>query len=99
MVKATLESWLGRAATGKKHERTRRRVVYAYDMIVNGKKISTSLATFELVPADGKTLVVLTEQGAFYEDSDTVKYAPEGAAASRREGTKGLMAQFEALFA
>jgi uncharacterized protein YndB with AHSA1/START domain len=74
------------------------RVVYVYEMTVNGKKISTSLATFELVKVGSKTKIVLTEQGAYFEDPEMKKYAPNGQAASRLEGTKGLMDRFAALF-
>jgi uncharacterized protein YndB with AHSA1/START domain len=75
------------------------RVVYAYEMTINGRKISTSLATFELSAVGGKTKLLLTEQGAYFEDPDMRKYAPQGQAASRLEGTKGLMDQFAAMFA
>jgi uncharacterized protein YndB with AHSA1/START domain len=74
------------------------RVVYAYEMTVNGRKISTSLATFEIVPAGRQTTLVLTEQGAFFEDPEMQRYAPHGQAASRREGTHFLMDRFAALF-
>jgi uncharacterized protein YndB with AHSA1/START domain len=75
------------------------RVVYAYEMTVNGRRISVSLATFELVAIGARTKVVLTEQGAFFHDPDLATYAPQGAAASRLEGTNGLMDRFAALFA
>ncbi|HSQ64069.1 MAG TPA: SRPBCC family protein [Polyangiaceae bacterium] len=75
------------------------RVVYVYEMTVNGRKISTSLATFEIQKVGAKTKIVLTEQGAYYEDPDMAKYAPQGQAASRREGTEGLMDRIAALFA
>jgi uncharacterized protein YndB with AHSA1/START domain len=75
------------------------RVVYVYEMTVNGRKISTSLATFELSSAGGTTTLRLTEQGAYFEDPDMKRYAPQGQAASRLEGTKALMDRFAALFA
>lgn len=75
------------------------RVVYSYEMIVNGVRISVSLATFELVAIGAKTKLVLTEQGVYFEDEGTAKYMTEGAAASRLKGTEGLMDQFQALFA
>ncbi len=76
------------------------RVVYVYEMTVNGRKISTSLATFEIRPAAGKkTTIVLTEQGAYFEDPGMAAYAPRGQAASRLEGTQGLMDRLAALFA
>jgi uncharacterized protein YndB with AHSA1/START domain len=49
-----------------------RRLVYAYEMHLNGVKISVSLATLELSPVQGGTKLVLTEQGSFldgYEDN------------------------------
>ena len=77
-----------------------KRVVYSYEMTVNGARISVSLATFELVAAgENKTKLVLTEQGVYFEDESTMKYMTEGAAASRLKGTQGLMDQFQALFA
>ena len=55
-------------------------------------------ATFEIVPAGRQTTLVLTEQGAFFEDPEMQRYAPHGQAASRREGTRGLIDRFAALF-
>jgi uncharacterized protein YndB with AHSA1/START domain len=75
------------------------RVVYLYEMTVNGRKISTSLATFEFSAVDGKTNLRLTEQGAYFADPEMKKYAPRGQAASRLEGTMGLMDRLGALFA
>lgn len=75
------------------------RVVYVYEMTVNGRKISSSLATFELVKEGNKTKIVLTEQGAYFEDPEMKKYAPQGQAAGRYEGTLGLMDRLAALFA
>lgn len=74
------------------------RVIYVYEMTVNGRKISTSLATFEIVRAGKKTKIVLTEQGSFFDDPDMKKYAPQGQAASRLEGTRALMDKIAALF-
>ena len=48
------------------------RLVYAYEMHLNGAKISVSLATLELSPVAGGTRLVVTEQGSFingYEDN------------------------------
>lgn len=47
------------------------RLVYAYEMRLDDRKISVSLATVELKPAGAGTRLVVTEQGAFldgYED-------------------------------
>jgi uncharacterized protein YndB with AHSA1/START domain len=55
-----------------------RRIVFAYTMSVAGKRISTSLATIELLPTDKGTNFVFTEQSAFYEGSDGSKIRQEG---------------------
>jgi uncharacterized protein YndB with AHSA1/START domain len=74
------------------------RIVYVYEMTVGGRKISSSLATFQLfAEGNGKTRVVLTEQGAYFDDPDMKEYAPNGQAASRLEGTKALMDQLARL--
>ena len=49
-----------------------RRLVYAYEMHIDDRKISVSLATLELQPAGDGTRLTVTEQGAFldgYEDA------------------------------
>lgn len=53
------------------------RVVLATSMTMGGRRISTTLITFELFAKDGGTELRLTHQGCFYEGSD----GPE-----RREG-------------
>jgi uncharacterized protein YndB with AHSA1/START domain len=75
------------------------RLVYVYEMTINGRKISASLATFQLFAEGGKTRLVLTEQGAYFADPEMQNYAPKGQNASRLEGTKGLMDKLAALFA
>jgi uncharacterized protein YndB with AHSA1/START domain len=57
--------------------------VYAYDMFIDGNKISVSLATLELKPAGEGTKLTLTEQGAFLDGYDD--------AGSREHGTNILM--------
>jgi uncharacterized protein YndB with AHSA1/START domain len=47
-----------------------RRVVVAYTMTLGDKRISASLATFELLPTDRGTDLIFTEQGAFFEGAD-----------------------------
>lgn len=64
------------------------RIIYAYEMHANGKKTSVSLTTFEIVAKGGKTKLVLTEQGAYFDD--------EKAHAGREQGTNGLMDQLVA---
>jgi uncharacterized protein YndB with AHSA1/START domain len=64
-----------------------KRLVYAYDMYWQGKKISVSLASVEFVLAGKGTKLVLTEQHAFidgYEDGG-----------SRERGTQGLIDNLE----
>ena len=44
------------------------RIVYAYEMVLEGTRISISLATVEFTPTGGGgTLLVFTEQGAFLD--------------------------------
>jgi len=74
------------------------RVVYVYEMLVNGRKISTSLATWELFSQGTKTRLVLTEQGAYFHDPEMKRYAPGGQAKSRVSGTEALMDKFAAIF-
>jgi uncharacterized protein YndB with AHSA1/START domain len=59
-----------------------RRLVYGYEMRVDARKISVSLATIELTPAGAGTRLKLTEQGAFLDGYDD--------AGSREHGT-GLL--------
>jgi len=59
------------------------RLVYSYEMRLDGKKISVSLATMQLKDAGGgKTTLMVTEQGAFLDGYDD--------AGSREHGT-GLL--------
>lgn len=46
------------------------RLVYAYEMSLDDRKISVSLATIELGPAGNGTRMVVTEQGAFLDGYD-----------------------------
>ena len=48
-----------------------KRVVAGYSMSLGGTRISASLVTFELLPAEQGTDLILTHQGAFFEGSDT----------------------------
>ncbi len=59
------------------------RLVYAYEMHLDDRKISVSLATLELKPADTYTRLVMTEQGAFLDGYDD--------AGSRERGTQHLL--------
>lgn len=59
------------------------RIVYAYDMYVDGHKISVSLATLEIRPTATGAKLKLTEQGAFLDGYDD--------AGAREHGTNMLM--------
>jgi uncharacterized protein YndB with AHSA1/START domain len=47
-----------------------RRIVTASTMALGGKRISTSLVTFEFLPTNKGTDLICTHQGAFFEGSD-----------------------------
>ncbi|THD77752.1 MAG: polyketide cyclase [Phenylobacterium sp.] len=59
------------------------RIVYAYEMRIDGTKISVSLATIEFKAAGSGTSLMLTETGAFLDGYDD--------AGSREHGTNFLM--------
>jgi uncharacterized protein YndB with AHSA1/START domain len=59
------------------------RLVYTYEMHLGNKKISVSLATIQLRAESGKTIVIVTEQGAFLDGYDD--------AGSRERGTGYLL--------
>jgi uncharacterized protein YndB with AHSA1/START domain len=54
------------------------RIVLSYAMTFMGKRISASLATFELVPKNGGTTLVFTDQIAFFEGADGLKMREDG---------------------
>jgi uncharacterized protein YndB with AHSA1/START domain len=60
------------------------RIVYTYEMLIDGVRISVSVATVELHPdTGGGTRLVLTEQGAFLDGRET----PD----RRKQGTGSLL--------
>ena len=61
------------------------RIVFTYDMWVNGQHMSTSLTTIALEAEGGHTRLTYTEQGVHLDGLDS----PEG----REEGTNGLLDQ------
>lgn len=63
------------------------RIVYSYEMELDDKKISVSLATIEFKQSKDGTRLVITEQGTFLDD-----FIDNG---SREKGTQGLMDQLE----
>jgi uncharacterized protein YndB with AHSA1/START domain len=46
------------------------RIVFAYDLLLDDRLMSTSLTTVQLFPAEGGTRLVFTEQGAFFDGLD-----------------------------
>jgi uncharacterized protein YndB with AHSA1/START domain len=54
------------------------RIVIAYTMAMGERRISASLATFEMLPEGTGTKLVFTEQGAFFEGSDGPKMREDG---------------------
>ncbi len=65
------------------------RIVYAYEMHLDGRKISVSLATMQIKPAGpGRATLKVTEQGAFLDGYDD--------AGSRESGTGFLLVKLGA---
>ena len=64
------------------------RIVYTYDMHLDQKRISVSVATIELKPAKTGTRLTLTEQAVFLDGLDT--------AADREHGTRDLLDNLDA---
>ncbi|GAA2131379.1 SRPBCC family protein [Arthrobacter humicola] len=64
------------------------RIVYSYEMLLDGRRMSVSLSTVELEPDGGGTLLTLTEQGAFFTGSPESDGAQ---VAGRKEGTGELL--------
>jgi uncharacterized protein YndB with AHSA1/START domain len=54
------------------------RIVWAYDMHMDGRRISVSLSTVELAPVAGGTTLRMTEYGAFLDGLDTNEARQEG---------------------
>jgi uncharacterized protein YndB with AHSA1/START domain len=64
------------------------RIVYGYEMRINEKKISVSLATIEIKPEGKGARLTITEQGAFLDGYDD--------AGSRERGTRELIERMAA---
>jgi uncharacterized protein YndB with AHSA1/START domain len=65
------------------------RIVYTYEMCADGDRISVSVGTVEFRSLGATTQLVLTEQGVFLDDHDTV--------AQREEGSRSLLESLAAL--
>lgn len=59
------------------------RIVYTYEMYLDGQRMSVSLSTIEMEPDGEGTRLALTEQGAYFTEEDHVE--------GRKEGTEGLL--------
>ena len=59
------------------------RIVYTYEMAMNGQRISVSVATIELKATANGTDFTITEQGVYLDGLDN--------AAQRKQGTEELM--------
>ena len=64
------------------------RIVYAYEMRLDGRKISVSLATFEFKRSGAGAKLIMTEQGAFLDG-----YDDNG---SRERGSRDIMDKLSA---
>ena len=54
------------------------RIVYSYTLDSDDTRISASLTTVELIPTDGGTKLIFTEQGAFFDGYDTPEIREHG---------------------
>jgi uncharacterized protein YndB with AHSA1/START domain len=54
------------------------RIVYTYEMLMDETRVSVSLATIELKPDGGHTLLILTEAGAFFDGLDSPTRREQG---------------------
>jgi uncharacterized protein YndB with AHSA1/START domain len=59
------------------------RIVWSYEMTVDGRRMSVSLGTVEVVGVSGGTRLTMTEQGAFLDGLDTND--------QRRRGTEDIL--------
>ena len=64
-----------------------RRIVFVYDMLVDGKKISVSMVTVEISPEGEGARMVMSEQDVFLDG-----YVDNG---SREHGTTAQMGMLE----
>ncbi|MFM9280757.1 SRPBCC family protein [Paenibacillus jiagnxiensis] len=54
------------------------RIVYSYTLDSGDTRISVSITTVELIPVEGGTKLVFTEQGAFFDGHDTPEVREHG---------------------
>jgi len=72
------------------------RIVAAYSVSIDGRRVSVSLLTVEFHAVAGKTRVVLTEQGAFLDNLDSNEQRELGARDSLSKLAVHLRAETEA---
>jgi uncharacterized protein YndB with AHSA1/START domain len=70
---------------------TDHRIVSTYEMAMDGKRISVSVATVEVTPEGSGTRLTLTEQDAFLDGLDNVE--------AREHGTRELLDNLGAMLA
>jgi uncharacterized protein YndB with AHSA1/START domain len=68
------------------------RIVASYDVRIDGRRVSVSLMTIELIGVSEGTRLVLTEQGAFLDGLDANDERQDGAADSLEQLGKYLQA-------
>lgn len=66
------------------------RIIIAYEMVLDGKKMSVSLATTEFVAAGKGAKVIFTEQGVYLDE-----FALKEHAAGRKEGSEEIFNALE----
>lgn len=66
------------------------RIVYSYEMRVNGERLSVSIASIEFAPAGTGTHLTLTEMGVYYQ-GDAGGGSGASDAEQREAGTNQLM--------
>ncbi|MHA6531659.1 SRPBCC family protein [Paenibacillus sp. BAC0078] len=54
------------------------RIVYTYSLDSGDTRISVSITTVELIPVEGGTKLIFTEQGAFFDGHDTPEVREHG---------------------
>ncbi|MFB5676842.1 SRPBCC family protein [Paenibacillus terreus] len=54
------------------------RIVYSYTLDSDDVRISVSITTIELIPMEGGTKLIFTEQGAFFDGHDTPEVREHG---------------------
>lgn len=59
------------------------RIVYSYEMRVDGARLSVSITSIELAPTDAGTMLTLTEQGVYFDALENT--------AQREQGTRELL--------